>query len=227
MSLKENISQDIVEFKGNKKGIIVNIKKNLPFEEIKELLVNKLESYVGFFNGAKIYEINSDYLTDIDLLQLKESITSRFDVEFIDEEVSKNLYSFNTKYVKGLRSGEYIEHDGDIVVLSGMKPGCEVISTFNVVVMGDVQSGAKVVAGGNVTVMGSIIGFVHAGSNGNESAYVVSKNLKLKVLKIAELIAEAPDDDDEYESSECSCPEIAHVVDDRIVIESCIALADK
>jgi len=61
MSLKESINQEPIEFKGNKEGIIVNIKRKLPFEEIKENLINKLESYVGFFNGAKISKINSDF----------------------------------------------------------------------------------------------------------------------------------------------------------------------
>jgi septum site-determining protein MinC len=226
MSLRESINQEPIEFKGNKEGIIVNIKRKLPFEEIKENLINKLESYVGFFNGAKISKINSEYLDDIEILQLKDSITSKFDVEFIEEQLIEELANFDTKYVKSLRSGELIECDGDVVVLSDMKPGSEVVSTLNTVVMGDIQSGAKVIAGGNVTVMGSILGFVHAGSNGNQSAYVVSKNLRPKVLKIAKVIAEAPDDEECGEEKDSS-PEIAYVSNDRIVIESYLSFTVK
>ncbi|MGO0943854.1 hypothetical protein ACTPD5_22305, partial [Clostridioides difficile] len=36
MSLREICSQELVEFKGNKRGIIVNIKREAPFEEIQE-----------------------------------------------------------------------------------------------------------------------------------------------------------------------------------------------
>jgi len=175
MSLKESINQEPIEFKGNKEGIIVNIKRKLPFEEIKENLINKLESYVGFFNGAKISKINSDFLNDIEILQLKDSIVSKFDVEFIEEQLIEELAKFDTKYV---------------------------------------------------TVMGSISGFVHAGSNGNQSAYVVSINLRPKVLKIAEVIAEAPDDED-YGEEKDSSPEIAYVSNDRIVIESYLSIAGK
>ncbi|MDR1774768.1 MAG: septum site-determining protein MinC [Clostridioides sp.] len=229
MYLKDVASQDVIEFKGNKTGLIVNIKKQLPLEQIKENLISKLETCVGFFNGAKISKINSDYLTDIDILQLKEVITSRFDVKFTEDEVKNETNTMGTKYVKSIRSGENIEYEGNVIVLCDMKPGSEVISTNDVVVMGNVQTGAKIIAGGNITVMGTILGFVHAGSNGNRSSFVVSKKLRLKVIKIADLIAEAPEDDDYVEdkkenNSEIANikennSEIAHIVDDNIIIE--------
>lgn len=227
MSLRESINQDIIEFKGSKEGIIVNIKQELPFEEIKETLINKLEASVGFFNGAKISKINSEFLSDVEILQLKDGISSKFDVEFIEDRITEEFANFNTKYVKSLRSGEHIEYDGDVVVLSDMKPGSQVISAYNTVVMGDIHSGAKIVAGGNVTVMGSILGFVHAGANGNQSAYVVSKNLRPKVLKIAEIIAEAPDDEDFSGEEKFESPDIAYVSNNRIVIESYLPLTGK
>lgn len=227
MSLKEICSQELVEFKGNKRGIIVNIKRDAPFEEIQENIINKLEAYVGFFNGAKISEINSDYLTDIEILELKEDITSRFDVEFVEDQKIEENNNFQTKYVNTLRSGENIEFDGDVVILNDMRPGSKVISKLNTVVMGDINAGAKVVAGGNVFVMGKIEGFVHAGSEGNEFAYVVAGNLNPKILQIAENIAEAPDEEENYEKQEDVNPEIAFVSSGRIVIESYLSKLDK
>ena len=108
MSLREICSQELVEFKGNKRGIIVNIKREAPFEEIQEKIINKLEAYVGFFNGAKISKINSDCLTDMEILELKEGITSRFDVEFVEDQKIEENSNFPTKYVTTLRSGENI-----------------------------------------------------------------------------------------------------------------------
>ncbi|MGO0943801.1 septum site-determining protein MinC, partial [Clostridioides difficile] len=59
-------------------------------------------------------------------------------------------------------------------------------------VMGDINAGAKVVAGGNVFVMGKIEGFVHAGAEGNEFAYVVAgfkfNSLNLSINKIITVI---------------------------------------
>ena len=171
--------------------------------------------------------INSDCLTDMEILELKEGITSRFDVEFVEDQKIEENSNFPTKYVNTLRSGENIEFEGDVVILNDMKPGSKVLSKSNTVVMGDINAGAKVVAGGNVFVMGKIEGFVHAGAEGNEFAYVVAGNLNPKILQIADNIAEAPDDEENYESESEISPEIAFVSNGRIVIESYLSKLDK
>ena len=219
MSLNEFTTSELVEFKGSKKGIIVNVKREATFDEVKSNIINKLESSIGFFNGAKICSINCDYLSDIQIMMLKDDISSRFDVEFIEENPIKEQKSFKTRYVNNLRSGENIEFDGDIIVMTDMKSGSQVSSTCNVVVMGDVSSGARVVANGNVIVMGSILGFIHAGANGNENAYAVAGNLNPKVLQIAKNIAEAPDEEN-YENNKQNGPEIAFVSNGTMVIEN-------
>jgi septum site-determining protein MinC len=217
MSLRVCKNQELVEFKGTKNGIIINIKEDAPFDVIKQNIIDRLEVSVGFFNGAKIASINSNSLSDIELIQIKHDITSRFDVEFIEEEKKEVIPNFQTKYVNNLRSGENVDFEGDVVVMSDMKSGSQVNSTSNVVIMGNIKSGARVVARGNVIVMGMIKGFVHAGSNGNENAYIVANNLNTKVLKIADNIAQAPDD---YIEDKKINPEIAFVSNGMIVIES-------
>ena len=219
MSVNEFTTGELVEFKGSKKGIIVNIKRKATFDEIKNSIIDKLESSIGFFNGAKICYINCEYLSDIQIMMLKDDISSKFDVEFIEEYNKKEITNFQTKYVTNLRSGENIEFDGDIIVMTDMKSGSQVSATCNVVVMGDISSGARVVASGNVIVMGSVSGFIHAGAHGNKNAYVVAGNLNPKVLQIAGNIAEAPDDEN-YEENKQNIPEIAFVSNDIIVIES-------
>ena len=219
MSLKEFNTKGLVEFKGSKRGIIVNIKRFASFDEIKQGIIERLESSIGFFNGARIYEINCDYLSDIQIIEIKYDISSRFDVEFVEENEKKEVCNFQTKYVNNLRSGENIEFDGDVIVMTDMKSGSQVSSTSNVVVMGNIEPGARVVANGNVVVMGSVKGFIHAGAIGNEKAYVVSNNLNARVLQIAQNIAEAPEDED-YEEEKSIIPEIALVNNGRIVVES-------
>ena len=219
MSLNEFTTSELLEFKGSKKGIIVNIKRKATFDEIKNSIIDKLESSIGFFNGAKICAINCKYLSDIQIMMLKDDISSKFDVEFIEEYNKKEITSFQTKYVNNLRSGENIEFDGDVIVMTDMKSGSQVSATGNVVVMGDISSGSRVVANGNVIVMGSVSGFIHAGANGNQNAYVVAGNLNPKILQIAGNIAEAPDDEN-HEENKQNRPEIAFVSNDTMVIES-------
>ena len=204
MSVNEFTTGELVEFKGSKKGIIVNIKRKATFDEIKNSIIDKLESSIGFFNGAKICSINCEYLSDIQIMMLKDDISSKFDVEFIEEYNKKEITNFQTKYVTNLRSGENIEFDGDIIVMTDMKSGSQVSATCNVVVMGDISSGARC---------------IQAGAHRNKNAYVVAGNLNPKVLQIAGNIAEAPDDEN-YEKNKHNIPEIAFVSNDIIVIES-------
>ena len=222
MSLRKYSTEELIEFKGNKKGLIINIKKVAPFEQVKESIIDRLEENVGFFNGAKIYQINSDYLNDVQMMMIEDAITSRFDIEFVEEK-DKETYinTYETKYVDNMRSGEKVVFDGDVVVMSDMNPGSQVSSTRNVVVMGNINSGAKVGANGNIVVMGEVRGFVHAGAKGNDSAYVIANSLCPKILQIADNIAEAPDDEyEESKNDKIIIPEIAFVSKDRIVIES-------
>ena len=219
MSFRKYSTEELIEFKGNKKGLIINVKKVAPFEQVRGRIIDRLEEHVGFFNGAKIYQINCDYLNDIQIIMLKDSITSKFDIEFVEEDKETYINNFETKYVDTMRSGENIVFDGDVVVMSDMNPGSQVSSTRNVVIMGNLNSGARVVANGNIIVMGEVRGFVHAGAKGNSWAYVIANSLCPKILQIANNIAEAPEDDEPKDDKKI-IPEIAFVSKDRIVIES-------
>ena len=179
-----------------------------------------LEEYVGFFNWDKICEINCDYLSDIQIMIIKEELTSRFDIEFTEDQEKKQLGLFDTKYVDNLRSGENIVYDGDIVVMQDMNPGSQLTSIRDIVIMGNISAGARAIAAGNIIVMGKIEGFVHAGAGGNDRAYIVGNCLCPKVLQIADNIAEAPDDDESNQEIKEISPEIAFVSEGRIVIES-------
>jgi septum site-determining protein MinC len=225
MSFKASANEELVEFKGNKRGIVVNVKKKASFEEIRQSIIDKIESSVGFFNGAKICSINYDYLSDVQLLQLKEDITSKFDIEFIEQEIKVPYGVYETKYINNMRSGDNVEFEGDVVVMADMKPGCRVRATGSVVVMGDIRPGAKVISNGNVVVMGKVEGFIHAGARGNKNAYIVANNLNPMVLKIANYIAEAPDED--YTKSDDISPEIAFTSNEIIVIENYLPKKNK
>jgi septum site-determining protein MinC len=144
---------------------------------------------------------------------------SKFDIDFIEEtQLLKASEDYQTKYVNNMRSGDYVEFEGDVVVMADMKPGCQILATGNVVVMGNVNTGAKVIANGNVIVMGKVEGFIHAGAKGNKNSYIVANYLNPKVLKIASFIAEAPED--EYSTSKSINPEIAFISNDMIIIEN-------
>lgn len=97
---------------------------------------------------------------------------------------------------KNLRSGQNVEHDGDVLII------------------GDVNPGSYVTASGNIIVMGILSGIVHAGAGGDDGAFVIALKLKPQQLRIARWITRPPDEADAPEY-----PEMAYVKNNQILIE--------
>lgn len=262
----KNSEYEKIEFKGSKEGIIIDLNDERDFDTIADVIVSKIESSKSFFNGARIYKIESEFLGDDYKEKLKEIITSKFNIDFykpedkkiegkitlkdeinniedeikilkyedssedkcsekeivVSEEESEKDYS--TKYISRMRSGDFIESDGNIVVMSDMNSGSKVVSGKDVLIMGDMCVGAKAVAVGNVVVFGNLFGFVHAGADGDKNSYIAAKNLRPTILQIADIIAEAPEDTDSSElvdeNTDGVESEIAFISENQIIIET-------
>ncbi len=96
-----------------------------------------------------------------------------------------------------LRSGQVLQHPGHVIVV------------------GDVNPGAEVLAGGNVFVWGRLRGVVHAGAAGDRQAIVCALELAPAQLRIADVVARAPE-----EHPSPARPELARVEDAGIVVET-------
>lgn len=198
--------KNIVEFKGTKNGLIIQLNEISDFQMIVNQLVEKLEKAKKFFKGAKVVAIEGRELTENEEEEILNIINNRYGMvicekqkdELEKEELFEGLKEGHTKFVKStLRSGNKIEFKG------------------NVVVMGDVNPGAEIVAYGNIVVMGSLRGVAHAGSNGNNEAFVSALKLQPTQLRIANFIGRPPDQN-QYKPQ---YPEIAFINNDMIVIE--------
>ena len=81
----------------------------------------------------------------------------------------------STRFHKGtLRSGEYLESSGDLLILGDVNPG-EIVS-----------------AEGNVMIWGKLLGIAHAGSKGNKKAKIAALQLRPVQLRIADKVARGP-----------------------------------
>lgn len=247
-----NSEYEKIEFKGSKKGIIIDLKDEKDYDIIVKSVISKIESSKSFFEGAKIYKIESEFLTEEKKNDLKDLITTKFNIgtykpedekirrtkkqtnrkvreEKLIEDGNKKI-KFNilekekvvdTKYVTKMRSGDCIESDGNVVVMSDMNSGSKIISGKDILIMGDMNVGAKAVASGNVVVFGNIFGFVHAGAKGDKTSYIAAKNLRPTILQIADVIAEAPEDNETLdESIDKIESEIAFISENRIILET-------
>ena len=108
----------------------------------------------------------------------------------------KNLNFSKTNFHQGtVRSGEYLESLGDLVIL------------------GDVNPGAKVSAEGNIIIWGSLLGIAHAGSNGNSKATISALQLRPVQLRIAKKVARGP-----KEKPQLGLAEQARIDSEEIII---------
>ena len=105
--------------------------------------------------------------------------TSQFIIENSSKNTSeinkKNLTFSKTHFHQGtVRSGEYLESPGNLLIL------------------GDVNPGAKVSAEGNIIIWGRLLGIAHAGSKGNSKAKISALQLSPVQLRIAKKVARGP-----------------------------------
>lgn len=100
-----------------------------------------------------------------------------------------------------LRSGQTVNHKGNLVII------------------GDVNNGAEVIAEGDILVWGALRGIAHAGSAGNERAEIRALKLAPLQLRIAQSIARAPDKQRALRGKVPTAgPEVARIVDGQIRI---------
>jgi septum site-determining protein MinC len=98
-----------------------------------------------------------------------------------------------------VRSGESVQHPGDLVVL------------------GDVNPGSEVLADGDIVVMGSLKGLPHAGASGDDKAAIIALDISSPRLRIGGCEAVSPPSEDRSgrkqhkEDTGAGQPKIAYV----------------
>lgn len=207
-----------IQFKGTKDGFFILIKNNIPYENVLGLLNEKIKSNLAFFTGAKFLNISCDSLNEIEKNEIINFLREKYSIDFYDkpisdqtnksthpdslENISHDLISEDkpTKFIRNtIRSGSSIEYEG------------------NVVIIGDVNPGAQITASGNIVIMGILRGIAHAGSHGDEKAFVSANRLNPIQLRIANLIAISPENEDH---NIINSPQIAFINESIIVIET-------
>lgn len=119
-------------------------------------------------------------------------------------------------YGEGKHSEDMTEKVSDTVFHRGtLRSGRRIVSTGNIVVLGDVNPGAELIARGNIIVMGNMRGLAHAGSDGNDKAFVAAIRLMATQIRIDRFISRSPDEG----HSDAHYPEIAYILEGQMVIE--------
>lgn len=221
------MNENTVIFKGTKNGITVMLDENASYDELKKALADKTNSAKDFFKNAKTAVMFKGFkLTEDQEIELLEIINKNtdLDISFVlsndsaqaitspkfaqkpkEEESSinqlisealvtakKNLTTFHKGAV---RSGQSIRFPGSIVVI------------------GDVNPGGELIAEGNIIVLGILKGLAHAGCSGSHDCFVAALNMRPTQLRIAELIACFPEEENR------EIPQYAYINENQIFVE--------
>jgi septum site-determining protein MinC len=214
----------LVRIKGGKDSLRVQIDDTAEWETVILALQEQLTQSSGFFSGARLVvevgdrQLNDHQMTEILALMeqhgvrpeslaaaTRESraaaraagITGRPMPEgALPQQATAHNNGESTLLCRTLHSGQVARHQGHITLI------------------GDINPGAQVIAGGSVVVWGRLRGLVHAGALGDTSALVCALDLRPTQLRIANLIARAPD------GERVNHPEIARIEHETIVVEA-------
>ena len=208
--------EDIV-FKGHKGGLELVINESVDFTSLLEQLKEKLESAAHFFTGNAGVKVvaDSNSLTGDERRQLI-NLLADYGLALYDQTVPPNLAG-STGSLDGEIPVEYRQEPagGKILIVSRMlRGGQRIMFNGSVIIMGDVNPGAEIIAGGSITIKGTCRGVAHAGANGDQLATITADKLIAGQLRIAGMIARAPDNQDNP-----TCRETARIVRGIVVIE--------
>ncbi len=180
--------------------ISIRIKEKTSLKDLREDLRKKIRGKL--FQGSYFIIENPEKVPKTWIKEIERALSER-ELENIrkvsadDRRHKKSEVERLLIVDRHLRSGQKIEHGGDVLIL------------------GDVNRDAEVVAVGNIIVMGTLRGVAIAGALGDESAVVVAQRMEPQQIRIGKKIAIS----EESERRSPGYPEVAKVEDGMIVLE--------
>lgn len=199
--------EDVV-FKGSKIGLQLFLNESNDFKIIVDKLISKLESSIEFFGKGTVVNFLPKGISNEQLSQL----TTVFDDYGLSLNIIEEIEPLENISKENAAEDTVVEHEL-LVVDKTVRGGQEIVNFGSILINGDVNPGAKIIAGGNIEIKGACRGIVHAGAFGDSSSTIIAEKLLASQIRIADLIARAPDVLEKVNGAE-----IASIKDGNIVI---------
>lgn len=199
------MSEDVV-FKGSRAGLELVFSETAEFSSIVEQLRIKLESAINFFGKGTTVNVAANKMTK----QQQKELSVLFHhygltLKTVDLTAAKPVIGKKDAVVDP-------KVEETTVINKTVRGGQEIICKGSVVIYGNVNPGAKVIAGGNILIRGTCRGLVHAGAFGDMKAAVIADRMLAMQIRIANLIARAPDHLEKMDCTECACIKEGNIV---------------
>lgn len=184
---------DAVIFKGSRDGIRLIINQSVEFGFILNQLKVKLDEAADFFTAGTTVKVPAaiGFLNGQQREELA-GLLAHYGLQCAECDEDYHQDDEQDAPVEVPAELERHEHE-TLIVPRTLRGGQKLVHGGSVIIDGDVNPGAEVIAGGNITILGTCRGLAHAGAYGNHEATITAKRLIASQLRIAGLIARAPD----------------------------------
>ena len=222
------MSEEIVKLKGTRFGLELSFDAETPFPVIEADIRRRLETGSKFFRQGTVIQLAPGILSTTD-----ESILRRlfhqhgvlFRVENVEatqpkrrrqkvDNESTDSKPIEEKKTSTPKVAPIAEEQKMLVINRTVRGGQEIQTAGSVLICGNVNPGAQIIAGGSIDIRGICRGIVHAGAYGDTSAFIIADRLMPVQIRIADRIAQAPDQD-----VKPTIAERASIHDGKIIIE--------
>lgn len=174
-----------IVIKGVKEGLVFLLDDQCPYEMLIEELQYKLEkTHQQLLSGPLVHvnvKLGSRVLGDEAKEQIRAVIRSQgnlmiqsieSDVPAEQDEQANNLHVITAI----VRSGQTVQHNGDLLLIGDVNPGGTLLST------------------GDIYVLGALRGVAHAGMDGRTDAIIATSLMRPTQLRIADVISRPPEE---------------------------------
>lgn len=207
---------NLLNFKGVKDGLVLQIQENTNFSDIENAIEAKAKTGSGLIENSDLIGVIGAELSYKEKAILEELLNKLLKINVLSlENFSYNDNKDKQNDKKEDISKDYVKENTKFIETT-LRSGSEIISDGHIVVLGDVNPGAILKAKGNILVMGKLRGIAHAGIEGNNDAFIAANLLMPNQIRISNIISRAPDNASDVERIS---PEKALISDGRIIIE--------
>lgn len=211
-------NDEVIVFKGTLEGLRLVLNDEISYTLLLERLREKLNETAGFFTGAKVIVYpGKRELRPAQYCELSEIMQKEYGLILLRWVLKDEQETINHPPEPPNIDCEGNREVEPLIIYRTVRSGQEITHKGSILLLGDVNHGASVVAGGDITVLGVCRGTAHAGIYGDTKAWVAAYRLQPTQLRIANVIACAPDG-----ASPPAYPEIARMRNGEVVIEPAI-----
>jgi septum site-determining protein MinC len=211
---------DLISIKGSRDGLRLRLDANAAWSELLSRLDHHLGERRSFFHGASVVidlgdrEVSSAQLDEMLALIRQHGVqATAIDSSERATRMAARAVGLATRPVARYSEPTPMPDAEALLVMRTLRSGQVLRHTGHITLIGDVNPGAEIIAGGSVVVWGRLRGLVHAGALGDSSAIICALELRPTQLRIADLIARAPD------QHPVNRPEFARVVAGEIIVD--------